>query len=468
MREDLLMALWCNLAGMATLFPLMFRLKFRFTNKTLLRTSALGVLVCNLLIPYTNSVPLLCFLCFIEGICKLEGTFECMSTIQLWFTPSRDFRIFFPILHLIILGGMNISSWGVAYFAFDWDDWRLMHWLIAGLMSLILLFIHTSMHHFRIMPKVPLFGIDFVGYAGWLSLVLQLACILTYGDWMDWTDDPMCLTLVGTSCVTLALLLWGMRIKAHPFISRKAFRFKNVWPALIIIILFEVLLSAERILEEAFLEEGLHCTEWSGASRHWIALLGCYFGCFFSWWWAKAHSWNFARLGVVASIAALLYMLQMYYLIAHGVCLEQLYPPIFFRGFATAVMAIMLMTLLEYSTDFHTFFQCLSVFNMMHMILGGCLGSAIYGEILNHNVSNAFALHNQSINEVFMTRPDQVEILAHPENFELMVEGFSADMVLSAIRTGYGWGIYGCCALVLLGLIYDCLRKMTVAIPESE
>lgn len=46
MREDLLMALWCNLAGMATLFPLMFRLKFRFTNKTLLRAAALGVLVC--------------------------------------------------------------------------------------------------------------------------------------------------------------------------------------------------------------------------------------------------------------------------------------------------------------------------------------------------------------------------------------------------------------------------------------
>ena len=36
MREDVLMCLYCNLAGMALWFPMLFRMKFRFTNKTLL------------------------------------------------------------------------------------------------------------------------------------------------------------------------------------------------------------------------------------------------------------------------------------------------------------------------------------------------------------------------------------------------------------------------------------------------
>ena len=44
MREDLLMCLYANLAGMAIYFPLLFRMKFRFTNKTLLAVSATGVL----------------------------------------------------------------------------------------------------------------------------------------------------------------------------------------------------------------------------------------------------------------------------------------------------------------------------------------------------------------------------------------------------------------------------------------
>ena len=51
MREDLQMCLYCNLAGMAVYFPLLFRMKFRFTNKTLLTAASLGVIVCNLIAP---------------------------------------------------------------------------------------------------------------------------------------------------------------------------------------------------------------------------------------------------------------------------------------------------------------------------------------------------------------------------------------------------------------------------------
>ena len=40
-REDLQMCLYSNLAGMAIYFPLLFRMKFRFTNKTLLTAAAL-------------------------------------------------------------------------------------------------------------------------------------------------------------------------------------------------------------------------------------------------------------------------------------------------------------------------------------------------------------------------------------------------------------------------------------------
>ena len=41
MREDILMCMYANLAGMAIYFPLLFRMKFRFTNKTLHLTAEL-------------------------------------------------------------------------------------------------------------------------------------------------------------------------------------------------------------------------------------------------------------------------------------------------------------------------------------------------------------------------------------------------------------------------------------------
>lgn len=59
MREDLMMCLYANLAGMAIYFPLLFRMKFRFTNKTLLIAAATGVLCCNLIAPHVRFLPLL-------------------------------------------------------------------------------------------------------------------------------------------------------------------------------------------------------------------------------------------------------------------------------------------------------------------------------------------------------------------------------------------------------------------------
>ena len=122
MREDILMCMYANLAGMAIYFPLLFRMKFRFTNKTLLTSAALGVLLCNLIAPHITFLPLLWLICFIEGMCKIQGTFECMSNIQLWMTPKRDFTVFFPWLHIVILGSIQLSDLITTYLMYHY------HW----------------------------------------------------------------------------------------------------------------------------------------------------------------------------------------------------------------------------------------------------------------------------------------------------------------------------------------------------
>lgn len=87
MIEDVLFLLYATLAGMAVYFPMLFRMKFRFTNKQLLCCSAIVLGVCNMLTMYCQSMPILTAVCFIAGMAKIQGTFECMSNIQLWITP---------------------------------------------------------------------------------------------------------------------------------------------------------------------------------------------------------------------------------------------------------------------------------------------------------------------------------------------------------------------------------------------
>ena len=184
LREDLQMCLYSNLAGMAIFFPVLFRMKFRFTNKTLLTASALGILVCNLVAPYITFLPLLWAICFIEGICKIEGTFECMSTIQLWMTPKRDFTVFFPMLHIVILGSMQLSdliTTGLMYYY----HWTYMHLFTAAMMFIMLIVLTCCVRHFRFMRKFPLFGIDWLGGALWAALLLEVAALFDYGEYLD-------------------------------------------------------------------------------------------------------------------------------------------------------------------------------------------------------------------------------------------------------------------------------------------
>lgn len=447
MREDLLMALYCNLTGMATYFPLLFRMKFRFTNKSLLCTAAIGVLVTNLLIPYVTFKPLLWALCFIEGVCKLQGTFECISNIQLWFTPQRDFRVFFPVLHLFIMGSMNVSSWLAVNFAFGWDDWRLTHWFIAGLMLVILLILTICTRNVRIFPKTPLWGIDWAGYALWNMLCFQVCYLMDYGDWMSWFDSPITWTLVVTICITVGLIYYGTLIKPHAYIPRKVFRFHNVKGIIVLITLFEILMAAERVLEEIFLEEGLGYTDYTGASRHLVAFLSSVLACGFAYWWLKVRHWGFIRLGVVAASFGTAYLALMYFLIDPGLSLHMLYLPVFCRSMATVLMSIMLMTQLNYSLDFHTFFQGLSCFNMIHMMGGGAIGGAIYSKLFGIAVGDAFARYTPWLNEVSFS--------SSPFNLGEYMERFTENMLLIGVREVYGYAVYAGIILILLYLFYD-------------
>ncbi len=140
MNEDVQMCLYANLAGMAIWFPMLIRMKFRFTNQQLLYSAALVVGICNFLSMHCASIqlPWLMLICFISGIAKIQGTFECMSNVQLWITPTRDVSKFFPVLHVILLTAIEGGGFVAAYFSYHYT-WEMMHVVIVGCMCFVLL-----------------------------------------------------------------------------------------------------------------------------------------------------------------------------------------------------------------------------------------------------------------------------------------------------------------------------------------
>lgn len=446
MREDLLMCLYANLAGMAIWFPLLFRMKFRFTNKTLLCASATGVMVCNLVAPYLTLQPLLWAVCFVEGICKIQGTFECMSNIQLWMTPRRDFTVFFPWLHIVILGSMQLSDL-LATALMHHYHWSYMHLFMAGVMMLDLLMLTLCTRHFRLMKKMPLLGIDWLGGGLWALLLLEVAFFFCYGEYYNWLVSPVMRVLGLCILFTLYICIGRMRYIRHPFLEPKMWTYRHLAPILLLIFLVEMLLASERVLEETFLEGVMHYEETVSVRLDWAALAGILGGCVFAWWWMHVRRFNYLRLLMVGILALVGYLLGYYLLMTPALHISQLYLPTALRGFGYAVLSATFMVCLEEIMTFQHFFQALSVFNMMHMVAGGVVGSALYGHGLRYLVADNVARHGGWMDHTALSRL--------PGDWNGVVEPFMQQMMEISLKQLYGWALYAAVLLLLLFLLYD-------------
>lgn len=84
MQEDILMAGYASIVGLAINFAVIFRIKFRFSTWLQLLVSAAVLIAANVICAHTTSVPLLVGTCFVAGWFRMQATFACNSTIQLW------------------------------------------------------------------------------------------------------------------------------------------------------------------------------------------------------------------------------------------------------------------------------------------------------------------------------------------------------------------------------------------------
>ena len=459
MREDLTFLLYCNLAGMAIWFGVLFRTKFRFTNKQLLMWSATIVLVCNLLTMLKLPLPLMWLICFIEGCAKIQGTFECFSNIQLWMTPKRDFAVFFPILHIILLTAIEGSGFLAAWFAFH-THWQMMHWCVVGLMLFVLVQQSIMCRPFCPMPKdrrVPFTGIDWIGAMLWVLFFLTCSYILNYGDWLDWWHSSTIRLLTAAACFMLAANMIRMHIHPNPYLSPKIVRYRYFRPIIFFGAMFEVIMSVEHVLEMVYYEEVMHYTDLTYETLNQWSLIGVYLGCLFSLGWLKAMQWSQYRLIAIGMSFIALYCMGFYFLVSPEVGYYQLVPPLICRGFGYSILCIAFMWCLHEVMSFEHFFQALVVFNFFHMFGGGNIGAAILAKGIGYYVGDGFARYNGNINLVEFTKSylGTGNPMLGGQALGTYMSGMVEGLLAQTVKILYGWMIWACLAFIAFFTLID-------------
>ena len=460
MREDVQMCLYATLIGMALYFPVLFRMKFHFSNKSLLMASALVIIVCNLLATFRLPLPMLWILCVLCGMAKIQGTFECMSNIQLWMTPKRDFAVFFPLLHIVLLTSIEFTGYLAAWFAFDMH-WTYMHWLVILLMIGVLLVQALLTHPFHAMPQiVPLKGIDFFGAVLWCVLLLQVAWLLNYGDWLDWWHSSQFRLVTGTTLLTFAVCLQRMLYHPKPYFELAMWRYHNVVPVILLIGVVEALFSTEHVLEMVYYEEVMHYADHTYEALNQWSLIGIWAGCLFSLGWLKLMRWNVYKLIAVALFAFTLYAGGFYFLVDSSIAIEQLRLPLVWRGFSYAVLCVAFMWCLHEIMSFEHFFQALSVFNVLHMFVGGLVGAALHSRGMKYYVGDGFARCSGYI--------DSVRMSARHADFQAMMESITEEFMAQSIKILFGWTLLAALFFAILMLLWDIpmVRRQVKHIPD--
>jgi len=391
MREDVMMVVLCNVVGVNMPFPLLFRFKFRFTNRQLLLTSA-GVLVaCNILCTLTTSLPLLCLLSYVAGFFKLCGTFECASNIQLWMTPKRDFAIFFPLLYIIVIGDICLQPWVTIQLTYLFQSWHAMHWLMAGLLMIVILLVFVLTHDFRFMKPIPLISVDWLGCLLWSACIIEVIFFFNYGEYYNWWDGRPMRFCAALFVITAAFTVGRMTHIRHPYISPGAFRYRTLVPLLLLYYLSDLMNSTPKALQNVLTGSVLHFGSLTTGRLYLLEWCGTVIGCLFVLFWMKVLRQTYTRLLAIGFAAMLLYQVAMYFYIDPSLTIQRLYLPTMTRCFGYAIFFTALTIYLEELMPFEHFFMGLTISGFARNGIGEAVSGGLYGYGLRHQMADTMA-----------------------------------------------------------------------------
>ena len=399
MQEDILMAGYASIIGLSINFAVMFRIKFRFSNRTQLLVTGAVLIIANLICAHTDSVPVLVVTCLIAGWFRMQATLACNSTIQLWLTPVRDMSVFFCYVYLLVDSAIQLSGIATVYTAF-FSQWESMHWIMIGMLAFMMLLVMVLVRPVRGPMFIPLLGIDWLGAVLWTGFMMCFTFICVYGNFYDWWEasEIRGATAVGFLC--LAINLWRASFLHHPYISFRAMTNRNVIRATAVYLVFFTLVATEHVFEHSYAANILGFDETNLIDLNWYVFAGIIAGCGLTYLTFALRKWRYKTMTAIAFALVSVYLGYFYFLIDYGVEKEMLFIPLFFRGAASVIISIVFLTsIVQSGLPFQVFPQALTINGFTGAVMGATLGPAVIGEFLRHTMAKNASLLGASLTD---------------------------------------------------------------------
>lgn len=459
LQEDVMMAGYASLIGLSLVFCVMFRLKFAVISKTTLLLCCFMIILGNLVCMNTYSVPVLILACFVTGFFRMWATFECNSTIQLWITPKRDLSVFFCFIELLVNGAMQTTGLMAIYTSYL-SIWEYMHWVIIALLCIVALVVIVFYKPQRFMPRIPFFGIDWLGALLWTITVMSTVFVLNYGEHYDWFHSDYIIIASSFAIASLVLNLWRASFIRHPFIENRTWQFPMVYLTIIVYMAFYVLVSPSHLIEHIYMGSILGFDSLNVISLNWIVLLATFCGAFFTWRVFAVRKASYRDMIIISFGLLTMYLLILYFTLDFNQTKESLYLPVFLRSFAYVIMGICFLTALA-RIPFDVFFQGLTCQAFFSTCVAATLGGALLQRAMTVLLKKNVMLLGATM--------DSVNPLASSLSFPELYGVVQRQALMVTFKELYGWlAVLGVFSTIVLLAIRSDIRPKAVYHPTYK
>ena len=335
----------------------------------------------------------------------------------------------------MVQGMLNFTGLTAIYTAYL-SKWEYMHWVVIGLLGLMMLTTVIIFRTYRAMKKLPLYGVDWLGAFIWALTILCIIFVCVYGEYYDWYNSEYIRMATIAIVALLATNLWRASTIRHPFISLKTWTFKMVYVTAFVYLLVFILLSPTHVLEHLYMEQILGYDALNLVSLNWISILGIVTASFFMYRTFALKKWSFKSVTVIAFVAIVGYLMIFYFIIDYNLPKEALMLPIFLRSFGYVVLAICFLTALT-RVPFQFFWQALTIQAFVDACFGEFFGAAILGRALKYVMAKNVMLLSANL--------DHVNVLANQMSQSELYGALQQQALLVSMKELYGW-------LVILGI----------------
>jgi len=174
--------------GMGSSMVFFIRLAKRLSNKTLVLTGFIMMLLMHIICATTNSPALTIAASFLIGFFKVFALGEIyLAWLKIW-SKKMDPARFYPFLYFIALGGLYFTSWFTAWLTNQFS-WRYAYFAIFILIALCIITTTVFIENHKLKKKTPLYQLDIPGLLLISTTLMLINYIAVYGKVEDWFES---------------------------------------------------------------------------------------------------------------------------------------------------------------------------------------------------------------------------------------------------------------------------------------